>query len=163
MWARTTASLFFLERERAHVNLLGRPCSCFEKHICVYMYLPETSSRSAGLQSTIVFPFWKNLWKIGMKIKLCFNWAYVFWHEGCRLEGSLGWNGAKAETKLDHGDGQGDFWRAFVVPWWWKGSQLPGEVLAFMVWERKWKLPLISHVINSLTRLFVGNGRTNII
>lgn len=112
MWARTTASLFFLERERAHVNLLGRPCSCFEKHICVYMYLPETSSRSAGLQSTIVFPFWKNLWKIGMKIKLCFNWAYVFWHEGCRLEGSL---------RMEWGQGRNQ-----AGPWGWSRWFLEG-------------------------------------
>lgn len=59
--------------EKTYMNWLTRPCSCFEKHICTYPCLPKTSSCSASLLSSIVFPFWKKLWKIGMKIELCFN------------------------------------------------------------------------------------------
>lgn len=57
------------------MNWRVRPRSCFEKHICAYLCLPETSSCSASLLSTIVFPFWKKLWKVRTKIerRLCFN------------------------------------------------------------------------------------------
>ena len=104
------------------MNWLVRPCSCFEKHICTYLYLPKTSSRSVSLQSTIVFPFWKKLWKMGMKIKLCFNQGLFIPPGGVPTENLYGWNGAKAETKLDHRDCQGEPWRDFSVPWCWGGG-----------------------------------------
>lgn len=59
--------------EETHANWCVRPCSCFEKHICTDLCLPETSSCSACLLSPIAFPFWKKLWKIRMKVELCFN------------------------------------------------------------------------------------------
>lgn len=68
MPARTTGSLFSWRGELDCEALL-----LFSKHTCAYLCLPETSSCAASLLRTIVFPFWKRLRKIGMKIEFCFN------------------------------------------------------------------------------------------
>lgn len=125
--------------ERARVNWLVRPCSCFEKHICTYLYLPKTSSRSVSLQSTIVFPFWKKLWKMGMKIKLCFNQGLFIptggvptlriFMDGMGPKQKPSWTfgivkvspgGTSQCPAAEGGGGEG-------------GSQLPGEVFVIVV------------------------------